>query len=719
MECPAPFPDFFVAVPSYRREAVIGEKTLALLARHSIPVDNVYIFVADDAERQRYVAQLGDRWPNIVVGKPTLWRQRNFITQYFDEGSHVLSLDDDVEEIFRLRGDPLNGGVLEPLHSGGLMDIVQDAWKKMHRLGIYLWSLNVSDNSYFMNNEEHGCGVTLKNGLCNGFFWGCRIRKNPQLLLCHGDGHEDIERTVRYLDLDGAVFRYREFCAKTRCKSNAGGLQASMSVKQRQAEEKRSIQLLADEFPLLLELLPGSKLGAKFTSVLRAFRQRSVLNITQFQKCVARKKLNLLVGARCVFTCLDPTTGVFRGHYLCTIEVGRPDIGMLGLKTPDGQRFLASSWAFNDAIIQEKLFVLWLPEPACKELGVTGHGCVEDLPAFLDQDRARAVTKSSPKLEIAVSAVNAKTLDEPFAVEPLNEFARYLDSLACDDAGDEEDEDQPQPGSTTQLAEAKDCSKAARKASHRHEDPDWIATQREAEQETRATGSTAESSGEQRELNILRDWVISADFDVAMSQKVEEKTKGPSEVNDLFCSSRIWGGGWGGQCTRPRLDGDTYCLLHRSELGRQGYLTHGRIDGAIPPKKRKEFEKWQNKLRDRTENRMKSAAGSGVAQTLTDSKAFSEEGWRAMGRGAGESARAFEFRTGIREELDQRIRKRPAAAVQAAAEEQGDGKKVQEPARDKPKRKVVQQKLSFSTPVTTKRKAVQQKLGFPLKKNTS
>ena len=90
-------------------------------------------------------------------------------------------MDDDVEEIYRLRGDPRNNGALEPLHSGGLVDIIHDAWRKMHRLGIYLWSLNVSDNPYFMSNEEHGCGITLKNGLCNGFFWGCLVRKNLDL----------------------------------------------------------------------------------------------------------------------------------------------------------------------------------------------------------------------------------------------------------------------------------------------------------------------------------------------------------------------------------------------------------------------------------------------------------------------------------------------------------------------------------------------------------
>lgn len=101
----------------------------------------------------------------------------------------------------------------------------------MLRGGIHLWSLNVSDNPFFM--KEHR--VTLRNGLCNGFFWGCLIQKDPKLLLRYGDGHEDVERTVRYFQRDGAVLRYREFCAKTRCKTNRGGLQSSLQSEQRRA----------------------------------------------------------------------------------------------------------------------------------------------------------------------------------------------------------------------------------------------------------------------------------------------------------------------------------------------------------------------------------------------------------------------------------------------------------------------------------------------------
>lgn len=42
----------------------------------------------------------------------------------------------------------------------------------------------------------------------NGYFWGCLNRWQPELRLRYGDGHEDVERSVRFFNCDGAVLRY-------------------------------------------------------------------------------------------------------------------------------------------------------------------------------------------------------------------------------------------------------------------------------------------------------------------------------------------------------------------------------------------------------------------------------------------------------------------------------------------------------------------------------
>jgi len=284
----APQPPFYVAVPSFGRAATIGEKTLALLRRHCVAPAQVSIFVASEEEKLQYVSTLGSEWPNVVVGVPSLWRQRNFIARFFAEGTHVLSVDDDVEEIYRLENvhdAALGASRLEPLRLGELQALVHDAWLQMSRTGANLWALNTSANPFKMAFDR----ISLRNGLCNGFFWGCCVRHAPELLLRHGDGREDVERTVRFFQLDGAVLRFRGLCVKTRCKKNRGGLQATMTQAQRATEERRSVEGLVREFPALLESRPDSILGVRFlqgkTPILRKRADRVLEQPSMCRKC--------------------------------------------------------------------------------------------------------------------------------------------------------------------------------------------------------------------------------------------------------------------------------------------------------------------------------------------------------------------------------------------------------------------------------------------------
>ena len=70
---------------------IIQSKTLSLLRQQGIPAHRVYIFVADAEEYEKYHRAIGRDWPNIVIGVRTLWRQRNFITEFFKEGTHIVS----------------------------------------------------------------------------------------------------------------------------------------------------------------------------------------------------------------------------------------------------------------------------------------------------------------------------------------------------------------------------------------------------------------------------------------------------------------------------------------------------------------------------------------------------------------------------------------------------------------------------------------------------
>jgi len=110
--------------------------------------------------------------------------------------------------------------------------------------------------------------------------------------------------------------------------------------------------------------------------------------------------------------------------------------------------------------------------------------------------------------------------------------------------------------------------------------------------------------------------------------------------------------------------------MHHKEVLRQGYLTHGRFDGPIPPKKRKEFEMWQNKLKSRAEN-AKQLAGGLAPPTLSDSGSFCEKSWRAMGRGASESDRAYEYRTGVKVNRDGKRKRQATPTPEVSSSSRG------------------------------------------------
>ena len=136
-------------------------------------------------------------WPNIVTGVPTLWRQRNFIAAFFRAGTHVVSMDDDVEELFQCMPCKPDAACLDaklmPLPAGALARIAADAKRRMKEWGAFLWSLNVSDNTFYMRQN-----IAHNNGLCNGFFWGCLIRHD-----------EDFGRTAFFLKVLAGIYEHQ------------------------------------------------------------------------------------------------------------------------------------------------------------------------------------------------------------------------------------------------------------------------------------------------------------------------------------------------------------------------------------------------------------------------------------------------------------------------------------------------------------------------------
>ena len=97
--------DYVVAIPTFKRYNEIIKKTLPTLQRGKVPKGKIHVFVANKTEEKLYREKMDpNTYGKIVVGKKGLVNQRIYISEYFPKGTNIVSLDDDVEKMQKLKG---------------------------------------------------------------------------------------------------------------------------------------------------------------------------------------------------------------------------------------------------------------------------------------------------------------------------------------------------------------------------------------------------------------------------------------------------------------------------------------------------------------------------------------------------------------------------------------------------------------------------------------
>jgi Fe2+ or Zn2+ uptake regulation protein len=77
---------------------MIRQKTLATLKKLNIPNEKVHIFVDPD-QVEAYKMEFASEGYKVCKGDYGTRKNREAIVKYFAEGTHVISLDDDIEKI--------------------------------------------------------------------------------------------------------------------------------------------------------------------------------------------------------------------------------------------------------------------------------------------------------------------------------------------------------------------------------------------------------------------------------------------------------------------------------------------------------------------------------------------------------------------------------------------------------------------------------------------
>lgn len=233
---------YVVAIPSYNRVQKLAEKTLSTLQRGGVPKKCIHVFVANEAERKAYEEGLPKNlYGKIVVGVKGITPQRRFIVKYFKEGTNVVSMDDDVEEVMKLSRD---GNSIKPFAAGHLDKFYKDAFKVCRSKNLFIWGVYPVKNPFFMKQE-----TTYDLKFILGTTYGFIVRHDSDLVPTVAE-KEDYENSIRYYLKDGGVVRFNHVCLKTVFHSPGGlGL-----IEDRFEVNKRAAETLQQRYPDLVKI---------------------------------------------------------------------------------------------------------------------------------------------------------------------------------------------------------------------------------------------------------------------------------------------------------------------------------------------------------------------------------------------------------------------------------------------------------------------------------
>lgn len=231
-------------IPSYDRPHILKQRTLSYLERCGVDDESIHIFIVDDPrQKDIYGRVLGDRKYHIHDGGPLgLHMMRNYITKTFLEGTHILSMDDDIRHlVYKTDTD-----ALAKLEGPEFLSWAEGAFSALELSDTKLFGVYPIRNAYFMKDLPY---VTTNLRFCVGACWGCI---NDHRVIVSIEEKEDYERTMICYKLFNSVLRYNHVAPVTSYYTTPGGMQSRL--KDRIEESQRSCAYLVATFPGLCKL---------------------------------------------------------------------------------------------------------------------------------------------------------------------------------------------------------------------------------------------------------------------------------------------------------------------------------------------------------------------------------------------------------------------------------------------------------------------------------
>tara|TARA_R110000850_G_scaffold26021_1_gene74839 strand:- start:1415 stop:2200 length:786 start_codon:yes stop_codon:yes gene_type:complete len=205
--------DYKIVIPSLSRIDIIKERTLKTLEKYNIPKEKIFIFVVEE-ESDAYTKELHGDY-NIIIGKKGIAEQRSFISNYFDNTDYLITLDDDIKNIFELTYTN-EKKILKPItcFTTLIAEVYSILLKEMTTCcGIY-----PVKNAYFMS-PGYSTNLKFCIGQLRFFINNQEIESSRTFKLL-----EDYEITLKYYLEDTKIIRLNNICLDADYGKLPGGL---------------------------------------------------------------------------------------------------------------------------------------------------------------------------------------------------------------------------------------------------------------------------------------------------------------------------------------------------------------------------------------------------------------------------------------------------------------------------------------------------------------
>lgn len=227
--------NYVIAIPSFNRYDTIKKKTLKMLIQNNIPTNIITIFVATSEQKLLYENELSNDY-KIVVGLLGMANIRNFITDYYEEGQHLLFIDDDITSI--KLGD-VSGKLVTKINN--LNEIIINGFNLCKEHDTALWGLHPSNNCRSLKSKNI---ITTDLKYIIGALYGVINDKSIMVTIPCA---EDFQRSILYYKKYGKIVRINNMSAFTTYYAT-GGMASNGRTKELDIIEKTKLCELYPEY---------------------------------------------------------------------------------------------------------------------------------------------------------------------------------------------------------------------------------------------------------------------------------------------------------------------------------------------------------------------------------------------------------------------------------------------------------------------------------------